>query len=370
MVQKTCALTGVAETFASHFEQDLEVGAGLAVFVEGECVVNLWEGFADKARTIPWTADTLINVWSTSKSLLALSMAMEVDRGALRYTDTVAQHWPDFAQAGKEQITVEQLLSHQAGLNAFRADMNPDDVYDWALCTSRLAAQEPWWQPGRDTGYGALTFGFAAGEVLRRVSGRMPGAYLSDRIAGPLGVADQLYLGLPPSDHGRVAEMIKPRGMPRSGDGEKPSEDAIRAFRNPPIDANRPNDPAYREAQIPSTNVQATAYGLARVFSDLAQDGGALISAETLVEATRIRSTRRDRTLRQPMNWAAGFLVNDGTIYGPGPRAFGHSGFGGSFVFADPDRRLSVGYVMNRMDVNLFADPRSKNLIGAIGAAL
>jgi len=370
MVQKKCELSGVAETFQGHFDQGLEVGASLAVFVDGACVVHLWDGFADKAKTRAWAPDTLTNVWSTSKSLLALSMAMEVERGALAYSDAVARHWPGFANAGKADITLDQLLSHQAGLNAFRADMAPDDVYDWDLCVTRLAAQEPWWTPGSDTGYGALTFGFLAGEVLRRSSGLMPGDYLRTKIAEPLGISQQLYLGLPPSEHDRVAEMIKPRGLPQSGDGTPPSEDAIRAFRNPPIDANRPNDPAYREAQIPSTNVQATAYGLARVFSELAQGGGQLLSEPALAEAIRIRFTRRDRTLRQPMNWAAGFLVGDGEVYGPGRRAFGHSGFGGSFVFADPDRKLSVAYVMNRMDLKLFSDPRSKNLIGAVIAAL
>lgn len=370
MVQKKCNLTGVAETFQRHFDDGLEVGAGLAVFVEGELAVNLWDGFADKARTQPWQADTLVNVWSTSKNLMALAIAMEVDRGHLSYTDPVARHWPEFAQAGKEAITVEQVLSHQAGMNAFRAEMEADDVLDWELSTSRLAAQQPWWEPGTDQGYGALTYGFMAGEILHRVTGKMPGLYVRDEITRPLGIADQLYLGLPDAEQHRAAEMIKPKGVPRSGDGTPPGKDAIQAFRNPPIDANRPNDPAYRAAQIPSTNVQATAFGFARLFSELAQGGGVLLSPETLAEATRVRTERRDRTLRQPMRWAAGFLRNDGTIYGPGARTFGHSGFGGSFAFADPDASVSVGYVMNRMDINLFADPRSKNLIGSIFEAL
>lgn len=358
------------DAFAANFRREgdyREVGASFAAFHRGRCVIDLWGGFRDRARSRPWTRDTLVNVWSSTKAVTATAAAMLVDRGQLRYEDRVAQHWPEFAQNGKEGITVAQVLSHQAGLPGFVEPTTLEDLCDWDVCTARLARQRPAWMPGTASSYHAMTYGWLAGEIVRRVAGRSVGRFIATEIAGPLDA--DIFVGLPDSEEHRVAEMIGP-----SQPAELPplSEVAAMALVNPQQDPERPNRRAWRAAEIPAANGQANAMGLARLYAALAQ-GGSLDGVTLLAPATVARMTAaqtangsRDMFLGFVDSWGLGVIRNSVGVYGANPNAFGHSGWGGSFGCADPDAQVSIGYVCNQMGPDLVGDPRTQGLCRAV----
>jgi CubicO group peptidase (beta-lactamase class C family) len=359
----------VREAFEGNFAAGREVGAAFCVVRDGETVVDLWGGHRDRARTRPWTRDTLINVYSTTKGLAALCVAVLVDRGLLDYEQTVASVWPEFAAAGKERITVGQLLSHQAGLSGLVGPTAIRDYADHAGIAERLAAQAPLFPVG-ESGYHAITHGFLAGELVRRVSGRTLGRFLAEEIARPLGA--DVWIGLPEAEDGRTAEMVAPPEGPNMPAPEHPAARA--ALMNPPLEPEIPNERWWRAAEIPAANGQASGAGLARVYAALARGGELagvrVLGSSALARATRERVHVRDHVLQIPMRWAAGFLLNDGITYGPNENSFGHSGWGGSFGCADPDRRLGIGYAMNQMYANLQGDPRTLGLLDAVYASV
>jgi len=365
----------VRDAFASNFSRGdayEDVGASLAVYRGGRCVVDLWGGYRDSARTRAWTRDTLINVWSTTKGITALAVALLVDSGKLSYADAVAKHWPEFAANGKGAITVAQLLSHQGGLPGFNDEATTvEDFYDWARVTARLARQAPMWAPGTQNSYHAMTYGFLAGELVRRLSGMSPGAFVAREIAGPLSA--DVFIGLDAALEPRVAEMIKPSVEVDMAALNLPPE-AIAALTNPAVEPERPNSRAWRAAQVPAASGHATALGLARVYGAVADggslDGVRLLSRETIARMTEVQTTRPDLMLGFAPNWAMGFATNGIGVYGPNPRAFGHSGWGGSFGCADTDAYIGIGYTMNRMGADLVGDPRSKVLCDAIFSRL
>ena len=362
------------DAFAENFAREgdyQEVGASFAAFHRGRCVVDLWGGFADRARTRPWTRDTLINVWSSTKGLVATAAAMLVDRGLLHYEDRVAQHWPDFAQNGKADVTVAQLLSHQAGLPGFVEPTTIEDQCDWDSCCAKLARQSPAWPPGSASSYHAMTYGWLAGEVIRRVAGKSVGQFVRDEIAGPLHA--DLFIGLPESAEPRVAEMVGPK---RAADMPPLPDTAIMALINPQQDPESPNMRAWRVAEIPAANGQASAMGLARLYAVLAAggalDGMRLLSSESIARMTTAatRDGRKDMFLGFTDCWGMGVAINTPGIYGPNPRAFGHSGWGGSFGCADPEAGVAIGYVCNQMGPELVGDPRTAELCNAVLTAL
>jgi len=365
----------VRDAFASNFSRGdayEDVGASLAVYRGGRLVADLWGGTRDSARSRVWTRDTLINVWSTTKGIAAIAVALLVDRGKLSYEDLVAQHWPEFAANGKGAITVAQLLSHQGGLPGFTDETTTvEDFYDWERVTSRLARQAPMWAPGTKNSYHAMTYGFLAGELVRRLSGVSPGAFVAREIAGPLGA--EVFIGLGEALEPRVAEMIKPSVAVDMAALNLPPE-AIAALTNPAVEADRPNSRPWRAAQVPAANGHATAMGLARIYGAVADggslDGVRLLSRETIARMTAVQTTRPDLMLGFSPNWAMGFATNGIGVYGPNPRAFGHSGWGGSFGCADLEAKVGIGYTMNRMGADLVGDPRSKVLCDAIFSRL
>jgi len=349
-------------TFAAA-EPYRNIGAALCVYVHGNCIVNLHGGSAGAQRA--WAPDTLINIWSASKGVVAIAMAMLVDEGRISYDDPVAKHWPEFAQGGKQGVTVAQLLSHQAGLNGFNEPTSVEDVFNWELVTSRLAAQTPFWTPGEQTSYHAITYGFLAGEVIRRVSGKSVGAFLADRI-GKRIQAD-IFIGVPETERSRIAPVVPPKAARPLSEGMNPL--AQRAVANPQLKAELPNDPRWIAAQIPAANGHANASGLAKLYGVVA-NGGRLGSVQLLSRATieRMRmplSTRPDLMLGA-RTWGAGVVLNSEGNYGPEKRAFGHTGWGGSFGCADPDRGLGIGYLHNQMGPDIVGDPRGISLCRAI----
>ncbi|WP_422345836.1 serine hydrolase domain-containing protein [Parasphingorhabdus sp.] len=357
----------LAQEFRANFENGSELGAAMALYVDGELVVDMWAGFLDPDRTLPWQKDALVNVWSTTKGVAAACFALIVDRGFCGYDDPVETYWPEFAAGEKADVTIAQLLSHQAGLSAFASPTTVDDFFkDPRILASRLARQTPLWPPGTQSGYHGVTIGFLAAELFRRIEGRRMKLFVDEEFA-----ALDIHIGIEDEELNRVATIIPP---PES-DAEAPDMDDLQSVTlgNPFLMPDAANLPEWRQAEIPSVNGFASARGLASLYSSLLTGSPELslrLSPETLGQATMIRSSGVDAILAVETNWAAGFLRNSLGIYGPNSRAFGHSGWGGSFAFADPDNELAFSYVMNAMGSELVGDPRTLALLREVYQAL
>ncbi len=370
----------VRTVFEENFRDRGELGAAVAVVADGETVVDLWGGWSDAAGTRPWERDTLVNVWSTTKGPVALCAHILADRGLLDFDAPVALYWPEFAAAGKEKVLVRHLLSHRAGLAGLREPHTLAQLCDWELTVERLAATEPWWEPGTRSGYHALTYGFLVGEVVRRVSGLLPGAFLEREVTAPLGI--DFTVGLPEKETGRVAELVHPPAAPSSEQAAVFSQlapAAIAALANPLVGAAEANTPAWRAAEVPAANGHGTARAVAALYGVFAgrgsYDGHRVLSPEAAERVREGQGSCRDLVL------GAGFehdteiglglwLSGPNGSYGPNPRAFGHDGFGGSCGLADPEAGVSLGYVMNRMGPHIADDPRKMALIDALYGAL
>ena len=370
-IQGVCApgYEAVREAFAANFTEAPEglneQAARFSVLVEGEAVVDLWAGHADTAKTMPFTERTLTSVFSTGKAVMAILMATAVEAGQIDYDQTVASLWPEFGAAGKQDVTVAQLMSHQSGLPGFSEAVDPTIWFDVPAVLARLAAQAPMWAPGTASGYHPVTIGYLANEVFRRATGRTMGHALRQDFSDL-----DLWISLPESEHGRVAQMRKPTAAPSLGVVD-PIKQA--AFLDRGSAPGGRGSAAWREMEIPSANLHGTALGLARLLGVVA-NGGVLagrpvLSAGTLDQLTRERIQGPDKVLPFEISWAAGLMRNDGLkVFGP-DEAVGHYGWGGSMAMADPSRRLSAAYVMTRQSPHLIGDPRPKRLLDALYAA-
>jgi CubicO group peptidase (beta-lactamase class C family) len=361
----------VREAFAANFAERGEIGASVAVAAEGRPVVNMWAGWADPDLTIQWREDTLTNVWSTTKAMTSLCAHVLMDRGELDPDAPVARYWPEFAAGGKADIPVRWIMSHRSGLSGLTVPVSVQDYYDWDKITALLADQEPLWEPGTASGYHAMTFGYLVGEVVRRIGGQSIGRFFGSEIAGPLGA--DFHIGLAESELGRCSRL----------QGVRPSEDeqaalaqayanthpgAMAALTNPALTGDEANEDDWRMAEIPAANGHGTALSLVAVFGALVDGSERLISASTLRTACAGQGLYTDLVLGLPIEFGLGFgLSGPEHHYGANPAAFGHDGFGGSAVFADPATGVAVAYVMNRMGMNLIDDPRKMALVDAVG---
>ncbi len=370
----------VKDAFAENFEKRSEVGAATAVMLDGKTVVDLWAGHADKAKTRPWTRDTLVNVYSTTKGVTAICAHRLADKGLLDIDAPVVKYWPEFAQAGKDKLPVRFLLSHRAGLAAIRKMLDEDALFNWNTMTTALAEQEPWWVPGTKHGYHALTFGWLVGEVIRRITGKTPGVYLRDEIARPLGA--DFHIGLAAKDDARTADMI---AAPPPAPGEPnlfadimkdPESMAAKAFMNPP-GGMRPgvvNTREWRGAEIPAANGHGTARSLAQLYGALARggelNGVRVMSKDEIAKCSIEQSNGPDALLMLNTRFSLGFMMSQpGASLGPNPKSFGHPGAGGSLGYADPEAKIGFGYTMNKMQTSLLIDPRATALIDAVYAS-
>ncbi len=371
----------VRDAFIKNFEQFNEVGASASVVVDGKCVVDIWAGHADHAKTLPWNRDTIVNVWSTTKGLCAMSAHRLADQGKLDLDAPVAKYWPEFAQAGKGSIPVTALLNHQAGLPAIRVKLAPDDIYNWEKVTTELARQETWWIPGTKHGYHAITFGWLVGEVVRRVSGKSLGTYFRDEIAKPLGA--EAYIGIGPEFDARVAETIY-APEPKPGEpnlfadmAKDPTSVGAMTMFNPPtvFSPATTNGRAWRGSEIPGANGHANARALARIYGALARggevDGVRLFGPREIERCYTEQSKGQDAVLPLTTRFGLGFMLSQPKAeMGPNPHAFGHPGAGGSIGFADPDAKVGFGYAMNQMGSDPLLDERPAALIAALYASL
>ena len=361
---------GVRAAFEDNFATGQELGARFSLVQRGELVVDLWAGFADRQRTRAFDETTLTPVFSTTKAIAALLIARLVDAGKLDYAQPVADVWPEFAQAGKGAITVEQVMSHQEGLSGFPDEMEPSLWFDWDAICAKLAAMAPLWPPGSASGYHPITFGYLAGEIFRRVDGRTMGAALREDLAGPFGL--DLWIGLPDAEHHRAADLQRPNGLPNFGEINAATK---AAFLTPWSSPAGRGQAEWRRIEIPSANGHATAPALARLIGALANDGWldgeTILSPALIAEASRERIHGQDLVLPFVMSWGAGFMRNSAVkVWGPGEQTFGHSGWGGSCAFADPETGLAGAYVMNKQSTDLIGDARAKRLIEAAYASL
>ena len=360
----------VKHAFAANFAEGAELGARFAVAIDGQPVIDLWGGFADRTKAKAFGPDTLTPVFSTTKAVTALMIAILVEKGKLDYEQRVADLWPEFGQAGKERLTVGQVMSHQAGLPGFARSQDPSIWFDREAVLRELAAQAPMWEPGTASGYHPVTVGYIAGEIFRRADGRSVGTALREDFAEPYGL--DLWIGMPESEHARCADMQKPPAAPNLGELDQIK---MAAFLDKGSSPGGKGTAEWRKIEIPSANGHATAPALARFMSVIANggriDGRSVLSPTTLAHAIKERVWGQDRVLPFKLSWAAGFLRNKGIkIYGPGELTVGHSGWGGSCAFADPETRVSAGYVMNKQSPHLIGDPRAVRLIDAFYAAL
>lgn len=354
----------VQEAFARSFADGLELGGAVAVVLDGTPVVDLWGGSADGAGR-PWERDTLVNVWSTTKAVAALAMAMLADRGKLDMSRPVADYWPAFAANGKAAITMDQALSHQAGLDGLAGPIRLHDAYDSATFAAAVADMAPLWAPGSRMVYHAFTLGALMAEPLRQIDGRSMGRFIADEIAGPLGIA--FHLGLPLAQDHRVAELVEGIGASDWLAFLRASPYPHSAL-YPAVPATAPNSRAWRAAEIAGGGGHSDAISLARLFGGLADGSSPLISAEGLAAALRPRFDGLDAVNQLPVRYAAGFRLND-PAFGPqsSPDSFGHCGWGGSFAFADPGARLGFAFVTrNMLGFSDGIDPRRARLLQAV----
>jgi CubicO group peptidase (beta-lactamase class C family) len=372
--------SAVQEAFTNNFRNGGDVGASFAATIDGKFVVDIWAGYADAARTRPWERDTLACLYSTTKTMTALSALVLVDRGLLDLDARVAKYWPEFAQAGKADIPVRYLLSHQSGLAWFDEQIPVEALYDWQRIVGLLAAQKPAWTPGTRNGYHAITQGYLVGEVIRRITGNTVGTFFREEIADPLGA--DCHIGLAQEHDSRVAEMIPPP-MWQPGDPHYVSVASLPEMAQkamyPLVDQTNPvvvsRSRAWRAAEIPSGNGYGNARSVARMASVLAcgtVDGIRLLTLPTIEKAFQEQCYGTDLVLMLPIRWALGFaLVRKELPFGPNPRTLFMGGGGGSAVVVDRDARLSLAYVMNNcLGSALEGDDRAASLGRALYAVL
>lgn len=370
--------TPVADAFSALFEDPQERGAALCIQVGGETVVDLWAGSAGKEPGQDWQADTLLNLFSCTKTFAAVAALQLVGEGRLELDAPVARYWPEFEQAGKQGITVRQLLSHRAGLPAIREPLAPEALYDWTTMTAALAAETPWWTPGAEHGYAPITYGWLIGEVIRRVDGREPGAAIVARTARPLGL--DFHIGLDDAEFPRVAHIARGKGNLGDVAAQRllrtmmtdAAALSTRAFTNPPSVLTSTNKPEWRRMSQPAANGHGNARSLAGFYSGLLQ--GRLLDDALLAELTREHAVGEDRTLLTCTRFGLGCMLDQPTVanatYGLGPQAFGHPGAGGSIGFADPERELAFGFVVNTLGPYVLMDPRAQRLARLAGDCL
>ncbi|MBM44684.1 MAG: serine hydrolase [Acidimicrobiaceae bacterium] len=362
----------VRDAFQANFDSGEELGASVAVTHHGKNVVDLWAG----SRTLggdPWGEDTIVNVYSTTKTMASICMLMLADRNLIDFSAPVAKYWPEFAANGKKEILVRHVMTHQTGCSGFPRVITVDELYDHQLCASLLAGMRPWWEPGTAPGYHALTQGTMQAELLQRVDGRTLGTFFREEVAGPLEA--DFHIGLPVSESRRVAEMDTPgRGVDEMIEAEADSV-AYKTLRSCVIDGSEPSTRNWQTAEIPAAGGIGNARSISRIHSAVAcggsVDGVSLMGAATIEDALLRRTYDRDLVLGMGVPYGTGFGINHERLpLTPSEKTLYWFGWGGSLGVIDMDERLTISYSMNKMAPGLVGDSRAFNLIAATYASL
>lgn len=368
------AFAGLKEALAAQLDRGEELGASIVVDVDGTVIADLWGGWRDEARSQPWERDTIVNVWSTTKTVTSLATLMLASRGLVDLHAPVATYWPEFAAAGKEDVEIRHLLSHTSGVSGLDQPAVTEDLYDWEASTSRMAAQAPWWEPGTASGYHALNFGHLLGEVLRRVTGKTLKEFVRDEIAGPLQADFQIGAGV--EDTARIAPVVAPPPLPFDLAALDPTTPAVRTFTGPPADATAANTAAWRAADIGAANGHGNARSVARISSAVTLGGEAggvrLLAPEVIDQIFDVQADGVDLVLGVPLRFGIGYgLPQRETVpYVPEGRVCFWGGWGGSVILMDLDRRLTFAYMMNRMGPGIIGSDRAEAYVRATYAAL
>ncbi len=366
----------VRDAFARNFEEYGDVGASFAATVEGEFVVDLWAGHADKARTRPWEENTIVNVYSTTKTMSFLCAFLLADRGLLDFNAKVTDYWPEYGANGKEDTEVRHFMSHSAGVPAFAPRFEKaEQLYDWEGCIGNLAAQEPWWTPGGQSGYHAITQGYLIGELVRRIDGRSIGAFFREEIAAPLGA--DFHIGMADDHFPRVAEMIADDAAEGDGAfaGLPPDSIAARVFASVPAGVEAVNTAGWRRAEIPAAGGHGNARAVVRAQTPLANDGKAfgvdLMSAESTKLMLQEQTNGADAVLMMPIRFGLGYAFPSELMpMSPNDTAMFWGGAGGSTIVVDQPARVCLSYVMNQMKAAIVGDRRGGGLGKAFYDAL
>ncbi len=365
----------VKDAFAENFEQEGDVGASVALTMDGELVVDLWGGLQDQAAGVPWQEDTIINVFSTTKTMTCLSALVLASRDLLDVDAPVARYWPEFADAGKHDVLVRHLLSHTAGLPGWEVRLEGTDLYDWDRVTGLLAAQATWWEPGTRSGYHGITQGNLVGEVVRRVDGRTVGQFFAEEIAGPLGA--DFHIGLGPEHDHRVALVIPPPALPGGGGspGDIPRDSIPYRAANPRLVAEQSWELPWRRAEIPAAGGHGNARSVALAQSVVSAGGSArgveLLSKDVIDRIFDVQSAGRDLVLGIGVTFGVGYGLNSPRApISPNPRVCYWGGWGGSLVVNDVDAGFTMAYVMNRMGEGTVGDDRAHRILRAVYASL
>ena len=359
----------------TQFEENLtkgeDIGASFCATVEGETVVDLWGGYADPAKTRAWERDTIVNVYSTTKTMTALTALLIADRGDLDFDAPVAKYWPEFAANGKSAIKVSHLMSHSAGLSGWKEPITTEDLYDWEKATSLLAAQAPYWEAGTAPGYHALTQGYLVGEVVRRITGKSLGTVFREEIAEPLGA--DFHIGLPASEDHRVAELLPPPPGGGVADMRNQTELMRNMSSNPGIDVSATKTRGWRAAEIPAAGGTGNARSVAEIHAILANGGMAkgkrFLSEAGCRKALELQVEGRDLILDVPARFGLGFGL-PGVLPLPNPNSMYWGGYGGSLIIIDMDARTTFAYVMNKMMPTTMGDMRALGLAMAMWTAM
>jgi CubicO group peptidase (beta-lactamase class C family) len=358
----------LVDVLSGTLDNGSDLGASVAVTIEGEIVADFWGGWADAARTAPWQRDTIVNVWSTTKTMTSLAALLLVDRGELDVHAPVSRYWPEFAQNGKADVLVRHLMSHTSGVSGWEQPVVLDDLCDWEKSTSMLAAQAPWWQPGSASGYHALNQGHLVGEVVRRITGKSLGAFFADEIAGPLDA--DFHIGLPPEHDHRVSPVIAPPPLPIDMESLDINSPMFKTFTGPPVDANYANTEAWRRAEIGAANGHGNARSVARIQAVVANggtlDGVTLLSPSTIETIFDVQADGTDLVLGVPLKFGIGYGLpqRDTLPYIPDDgRLCFWGGWGGSMIIVDTDRRMTLAYMMNQMAPGIIGGPTAMELI-------
>lgn len=366
-IHGTCdeAFDLVRRTFESNFDAGLELGASVAVVLDGELVVDLWAGDADPDGTRPWQQDTIVNVFSSTKPMAALVVLELVDQGLIDLDAPVATYWPEFAANGKESVLVRHVLGHTAGMCAWIDPISTEQLYDLPLATARLAEQAPLWEPGSAAGYHAITQGHLLGEIVRRVTGRTMGERFRETFAEPLGADFHIGVGAELDD--RIATIVPPPFPLGGGDPLEPDSIPFRTFTNPVIHADIANTEAFRRAELPACNGHGNARSIARVQSVVSHggqvDGRRYVSEDVLERIFEEQFRGVDLVQAMAVRLGIGFGINgDEVPVSPNPRACYWGGWGGSVVLNDLDARMTFAYAMNRMGQGIDLDVRGVGL--------
>ena len=377
-INGTCdeRFSAVGDVLAGNLDSGADVGSSACVIVDGQVVVDIWGGtvtLADSGEQTDWQEDTLINVYSTTKTMCNLSALICADRGLIDLDAPVATYWPEFKANGKENVLVRHLLGHTAGVPGFTPPMEKEDLYDWDKVCSILAAEAPWWEPGTASGYHAITQGYLVGEVVRRVTGQSLGTFFKDELADPLGA--DFHIGTPASCDARIAALIPPEHAIVPVNIE-PDSVAARVFANPVVAPEESSTVAWRRAEIPAANGQGNARSVARVQSVVSHggtvDGKTFISPEGLERIFDVQMENKpDLVLGLPMKLGIGYgLISKEMPVAPTERGCFWGGFGGSVVINDLANRMTVAFVMNKMGGTTTGDARGIGVVWAAYQAL